>query len=54
MWRMTADVRKGLISLEEAAGILAKPCVCGVFNTKRAENLLSQCLASCITYGGSA
>ena len=51
---MTADVRKGLISMEEAAGILAKPCVYSVFNTKRGKNLLGQCLASGITYGGSA
>ena len=42
--RMATEVRKGLTSLEAAASILAKPCVCGVFNPKRAENLLKQCI----------
>ena len=43
--RMATDVSKGLRSLEEAAGIMAKPCVCGIFNTKRAEDLLKKCIA---------
>jgi len=43
--RMAAEVRKGLISLEKAGRIMAKPCVCGVFNPKRAEDLLRQCIA---------
>lgn len=40
--RMAQDVRKGLINLEQAAGILARPCVCGIFNPKRAEELLQK------------
>ena len=44
--RMAADVRKGLISLEKAAGILAKPCACGIVNPRRVEDLLKQCIAS--------
>lgn len=43
--RMAAEVSKGLISLEKAGRIMAKPCVCGVFNPKRAEDLLRQCIA---------
>lgn len=43
--RMAAEVRKGLVSLEKAGRIMAKPCVCGVFNPKRAEDLLRQCIA---------
>ena len=26
--------------IEEAAAIMAKPCVCGIFNPKRAEEIL--------------
>lgn len=44
--RMADDVRKRRLSPEKAAGIIAKPCVCGVFNPKRAEELLSQYIAS--------
>jgi len=44
--RMATEVRKGLTSLEVAASIMAKPCVCGVFNPKRAEDLLRQCIAA--------
>lgn len=43
--RMAAEVGKGLISLEKAGRIMAKPCVCGVFNPKRAEDLLRRCIA---------
>ena len=42
--RMASEVRKGTLSLQKAAGIMAKPCVCGVFNNKRAEDLLKQCI----------
>jgi hypothetical protein len=42
--RMVQDIRKGLINLEQAAGILARPCVCGIFNPKRAEEILQQCI----------
>lgn len=44
--RMTTEVRKGLVSLEEAGHTMAKPCVCGVFNPKRAEDLLRRCVAT--------
>ena len=44
--RMTDEVRKGRLSLEKAAATLAKPCICGVFNPKRAEELLERCVAA--------
>jgi hypothetical protein len=37
---LVKEVRRGKKSLEEAADILAKPCVCGVVNTIRARELL--------------
>jgi len=40
--QMGAKVKKGLINLEDAACLLAKPCVCGVFNPKRAEEILGR------------
>ena len=43
--RMANEVRKSLVSFEEAGRIMAKPCTCGVFNPKRAEDLLRQYVA---------
>ena len=43
--RMTDKVITGLISFEEAGRIMARPCTCGVFNPKRAEDLLRQYIA---------
>jgi hypothetical protein len=43
--RMAEKVNKGLISFEEAGRTLARPCTCGVFNPKRAEDLLRQYVA---------
>ncbi|MFC1847490.1 hypothetical protein ACFLW5_01575 [Chloroflexota bacterium] len=43
--RMAADVQNRSISLKEAAGIMAKPCVCGIFNPKRAEEILMKYIA---------
>ena len=43
--RMAAEVRKGVVSLEEAGRIMAKPCSCGIFNPRRAEDLLRPCIA---------
>ena len=40
--RMAKAVRNGSLSLEKAAEELAKPCVCGVFNTKRAQALIQE------------
>jgi len=37
---MVRQVKKGKKNLEEAAAELAKPCMCGVFNPKRAEQVL--------------
>jgi hypothetical protein len=37
---LVKEIRLGKKSLKEAAGILAKPCVCGVVNTTRAMELL--------------
>lgn len=38
--RMAGEVKSGKTSVEKAAATLAKPCICGIFNTKRAEELL--------------
>ena len=40
--RMADDVKNNRLSLEKAAGIMAKPCVCGVFNPGRAAELIKQ------------
>lgn len=40
--RMAAAVKNGGLSLEQAAAELGKPCVCGVFNTSRAQTLLQE------------
>jgi hypothetical protein len=37
---LVKEVKRGKLSCSEAAQELAKPCVCGVFNTDRAEKLL--------------
>jgi hypothetical protein len=37
---MVRGVKKGKKTVEEAAVELAKPCMCGVFNPKRAEQVL--------------
>jgi len=50
--RMAARVKEGLIDIEEAAGVLAKPCVCGVFNPKRAQELLQQHIDNAIGNNG--
>ena len=41
---MARQVRRGKKTLEEAALELAEPCQCGVFNPKRAEELLKTLL----------
>ena len=43
--RMAKAVRNGSLSLEQAAEELAKPCVCGIFNTKRAQALIQEYIA---------
>ena len=35
-------IKKDKISIENAAEELAKPCICGIFNTSRTINLLSE------------
>ncbi|MFX0139655.1 MAG: hypothetical protein ACFFDN_38805 [Candidatus Hodarchaeota archaeon] len=35
-------IREGKISIEKAAQNLAKPCVCGIFNTSRAIGILNE------------
>ncbi|MBP1722832.1 MAG: hypothetical protein H6Q44_537 [Deltaproteobacteria bacterium] len=37
---LVKEIRRGKKSLEEAANILARPCVCGVVNPSRARDLL--------------
>ncbi|MGI6128922.1 MAG: hypothetical protein ACOYEO_02360 [bacterium] len=39
---MRKAVNEGKVSPEEAATVLAQPCLCGIFNTKRAAALLSK------------
>lgn len=41
---MISQIKRGKKTPEEAALELAKPCQCGVFNTKRAEELLKRLL----------
>lgn len=36
------DIKEGKRSINEAGQLLATPCVCGVFNPKRAEQLLEE------------
>ena len=39
---MVRKIRRKKLSLEKAAAKLAGPCICGIFNPKRAEALLTQ------------
>jgi len=43
---MINRLQKGKLAPYEVAIELAKPCICGVFNTKRASDLLEQMIAS--------
>jgi Fe-S-cluster-containing dehydrogenase component len=43
--RQVKDILRGVRSVEEAAIELAKPCTCGIFNPKRAEELLAAMVA---------
>lgn len=38
--KMKESVKKGIVSPEEAANVLSAPCLCGIFNNKRAEKML--------------
>lgn len=40
--QMLLDVKRGRRTAEEAGQYLATPCVCGVFNAKRAQRLLEE------------
>lgn len=40
--RMAKAVKNGSLSLEQATEQLAKPCICGIFNTKRAQALIQE------------
>jgi len=40
--RMAKVVRSGKLNLEQAAAELGKPCVCGIFNTRRTQALLQE------------
>jgi len=40
--KLLDDIKNNRISLSQAASILAKQCVCGIFNPKRAEILLQR------------
>lgn len=41
---MLVDIKKGRRTAEEAGNYLATPCVCGVFNPRRAQMLLEELL----------
>ncbi len=41
--KLLSEVRSGLKTPEAAAAELARPCVCGIFNTSRASALLAGC-----------
>ena len=41
---MVIRVKRGRLTTNEASVELAKPCICGVFNTKRASDLLEKML----------
>jgi len=43
--RMATNVRNHSTKLKEAAVSMAKPCVCSIFNPKRADDLLRQYIA---------
>lgn len=38
--KMVSDIGKGRITIDKAAEELAKPCVCGIFNTEKAKKVL--------------
>ncbi|MEW6662513.1 MAG: hypothetical protein ACOY9Y_13980 [Bacillota bacterium] len=40
--KLIEDVRRGKKTVKQAATIMAQPCVCGIFNTERAEELLQK------------
>lgn len=40
VYKLADDVKNYRLSLQDAARQLAKPCVCGIFNPKRAEDIL--------------
>ena len=42
--KLVSDIKRDKTCVEDAARELAKPCVCGVFNTLRAEKLLGEIL----------
>ncbi len=44
--KLAGCVRQGRMASEEAARILARPCVCGIFNPKRAARLLEEMSSS--------
>jgi hypothetical protein len=43
--KCTADITSGKKTTAEAAQVLSRPCICGIFNTKRAEMLLGRIAA---------
>ncbi len=44
--RLVKQIKRGKLTCEQAADLLAKPCVCGVFNRKRAAALLQRMVES--------
>jgi len=44
--KLVGEIKKGRLSPASAAVELSKACVCGVFNVKRAEDLLRKLVKS--------
>lgn len=40
--KILLDIKRGILSPQEGAEYLATPCICGVFNPKRAQRLLEE------------
>lgn len=40
--KLIDEVRQGKRTIDKAAEIMARPCVCGIFNTERAKKLLAK------------
>ena len=47
--RTVMAVDKGIVSLEEAGRILARPCACGIVNPRRAQELLKDYISKNLT-----
>jgi len=44
--KLVADIRKGKTTIQKAANKLTRPCLCGIFNTCKAESVLERIVAA--------